>query len=128
MTDADRQECIPVIVAIEKAGGLAKADPTLMADAIRLNIAKKAKGGHRYTIKGNILKGEMAAAFGSGGLVPHPTKQDHVVDAQIGPHKVRGKIKGKVGDLTVIDHHGGGTAQPIGVQDEALEEVDRNTL
>lgn len=127
MTDADRAECIPVIVAIEKAGGLAKADPATMAEAIRLNLAKRAKGGHRYTIKGNVLKGEMAAAYG-GGATPHPTKQGHVVDATIGQHKVRGKVAGKVGDFTVIDHHDGGAKQPIAVQDDVLEEVDRNTL
>jgi hypothetical protein len=127
MTDDDRAECWPVVKAIEQAGGLTKADDATLAEAKRLNLVKRSKGGNRYTIKGNVLKGEMAAAYG-GGVTPHPSKQGHVVDAQIGPHKVRGKVTGKVGDLTVIDHHNGGTKQPIAVQDQVLEDVDRDIL
>ena len=128
MTDADRAECVPVIIAIEQAGGLSKADDATLAEAKRLLLIKRAHGGNRYTLKGNVLKGEMAAAYGGGAMTPHPSKQGHVVDAQIGSHKVRGKVAGKVGDLTVIDHHGGGAKQSVGVQDEVLEEVNMDTL
>ena len=99
MTDDDRAECIPVVIAIEKSGGLSQADDATIAEAIKLSLIKKGHGGHRYTIKGNRLKGEMAAAYGAGSVTPHPSKQGHVVDATIGQHKVRGKVTGKVGEI-----------------------------
>jgi hypothetical protein len=129
MTDEDRAECIPIILKIQADGGPDKTDDETRKEAMGLNLLRKERGGHRYTIKGNTLRGEMVSAYGNGGgTAPHPTKQGHVVDAKIGQHIVRGKVKGKVGDLTVIDHHDGSGVQPVAVQDEALEEVDRGTL
>lgn len=128
MTDDDRAECIPIILKIQSDGGPSKTDDATRQRAETLNLVKKERGGYRYTIKGNTLRGDMVAAYGGGGTTPHPTKQGHVVDATIGQHKVRGKVKGKVGDFTVIDHHDGSGMQPVAVQDEVLEEVDRDIL
>ena len=49
MTDDDRAECWPVVKAIEQAGGLTKADDATLAEAKRLNLVKRSKGGNRYT-------------------------------------------------------------------------------
>jgi hypothetical protein len=126
VTDEDRAECIPVLLEIQRAGGPKKIVDPLLAEARRLKLVKS-QGGLRYTIKGNRLRDEMVGAYPGQ---PQPTPGDGaVVDATVAGNKLRGRARGKVGDLVRVDHlHSDGKVEPIAVAPEAIEEVDRGTL
>ena len=52
MTDDDRLKCVPVMMAIERAGGPDKADEELEKQATDLRLTKRSSIGLRYTIRG----------------------------------------------------------------------------
>lgn len=127
MQPDDKTECTRILLEIQAAGGPDKATPTLISEATARKLVAKAKGGMRYTLKGNRLRGDLLLEF--SGMAPSSSDLDgKVVDAQIGKHTVRGKVSGKVGDLVRIDHHHSGGKQPIAVSPDSVTEVGKDTL
>jgi len=120
MKDSDRQECVPVLLSIERAGGPSEdLGADLRGQAMQLRLVN-ATG---YTLKANRLRRELLAELAPA--TDCPTVGD-VVDATLAGHTVRCRVAGMFNSTVVrLRHWTGARWQTFGVHRDDLRKVSR---
>ena len=126
MTDEDRTECVRCLLAIQTEGGPRKIGTKLRKQATGLKLVDGAKARALYTLKANVLRGEMVLA-GGDAWAEHPA-QGAIADFLVGGHQLRGRITGQAAALVRLEHWHDGAWETVAVAPDKLREVNRKDL